>query len=215
MGVNMKMNGLSIEEKISTGWIQPKSVSNFYELYITGEIDDPSQYIVWFDLIRHAEENDIVKIYINSYGGDLFTAIQFMRVLAETRALTIASVEGACMSAATMIFICCEQFEVTPHSVFMFHNYSGGTIGKGGEMIDQLLHERKWSENLMKEVYKNFLTTEEIENMLNNKDYWMDGLEVIGRLEKRQQLMLKEVEKNEKASKTEKPAPKKQTRLKK
>jgi hypothetical protein len=64
----------------------------------------------------------------------------------------------------------------------MFHNYSGGTFGKGGEMIDQLQHERKWSEGLLTEVYKDFLTKEEIKSMLNNKDIWMDGQEVIKRI---------------------------------
>lgn len=177
-----------------TGFVQPKPVAQLYELYITGEIEEASNYIPWFDMIRHADEMDIIKIYINSYGGDLFTAIQFMRVLAETRASIICSVEGACMSAATMIFLSCDQFEVTPHSVFMFHNYSGGTIGKGGEMIDQLLHERRWSESLMKNIYKDFLTEEEIENMLNNRDYWMDGNEVVARLNNRIKIRTEQAE---------------------
>ena len=86
------------------------------------------------------------------------------------------------MSAATMIFMCADSFEVTPHSVFMFHNYSGGAIGKGGEMIDQLLHERKWSEKLMKDIYRGFLTDTEIKSMLDNKDIWMDGEEVVKRI---------------------------------
>lgn len=190
----MRKTAMSGEEKslfnmLNTGYIQPKPVSQFYELYITGEINSADEYIPWFDMIRHADETDVVKIYINSYGGDLFTAIQFMRVLSETKATTIASVEGACMSAATMLFLSCSSWEVTPHSVFMFHNYSGGTIGKGGEMIDQLMHERKWSEGLMKEIYKDFLTDDEIDNMLNNRDYWMDGTEVGERLTKRNQIL--------------------------
>lgn len=193
-------NGLLAKLNMGNGLIQPKPVSQFYEFYITGTIEEPSEYIAWFDLIRHADETDIIKIYINSYGGDLFTAIQFMRVLAETKATTIASVEGACMSAATMIFLCCGQYEVTPHSVFMFHNYSGGTIGKGGEMIDQLLHERQWSQNLMKEVYKDFLTEEEIDNMLNNRDYWMSGTEVVERLNVRASKYLEALEKKSKTS---------------
>ena len=89
------------------------------------------------------------------------------------------------MSAATMIFMCADHFEVTPHSVFMFHNYSGGAIGKGGEMIDQLQHERKWSERLMKEIYKDFMSADEIKSMLDNKDIWMDGEEVVKRINAR------------------------------
>jgi ATP-dependent protease ClpP protease subunit len=166
----------------SNGYFPPKSVAEVHEFYLTGEITTADDYIEWFDAIRHAKETDLVKIYINSYGGDLFTAIQFMRVLADSEATVIVSVEGACMSAATMIFMCADNFEVTPHSIFMFHNYSGGTIGKGGEMIDQLQHERKWSERLMKEIYQDFMTNEEIQSMLSNKDIWMDGEEVVKRI---------------------------------
>lgn len=169
----------------SNGYFPSKPVANIHEFYLTGEIDSADKYIEWFDAIRHANDTDLVKIYINSYGGDLFTAIQFMRVLADTNASVICSVEGACMSAATMIFMCADSFEVTPHSIFMFHNYSGGTIGKGGEMIDQLQHERKWSERLLKEIYHDFMTDEEIDAMLANKDLWMDGEEVVKRMQAR------------------------------
>ena len=67
--------------------------------------------------------------------------------------------------------------------MFMFHNYSGGVVGKGGEMLDRLQHERVWSEKLLRDIYQDFLTEEEIQLMLNNKDLWMDGDEVIKRLE--------------------------------
>jgi ATP-dependent protease ClpP protease subunit len=153
-----------------------------HEFYLSGHVEEASEYIEWFDTIRHAGENDFVKIYINSPGGDLFTTIQFMRVLAETDATVCCSVEGLCMSAATMIFLCADQFEVTPHSMFMFHNYSGGTIGKGGEMIDQLKHERAWSEKLMREAYEGFLTEDEITSILDNKDIWMGGDDIVTRL---------------------------------
>jgi ATP-dependent protease ClpP protease subunit len=174
----------------SNGYFPSKPLATIHEFYLTGEIGLAEDYIEWFDAIRHASENDAVKIYINSFGGDLFTAIQFMRVLSDTPATVICSVEGACMSAATMIFLCADHYEVTPHSVFMFHNYSGGTFGKGGEMIDQLQHERKWSDRMMREIYKNFMSDAEIKSMLDNKDIWMDGEEVVkrlqGRIEKRE-----------------------------
>lgn len=185
----------------SNGYFPSKPIATVHEFYLTGEIGSPDEYIEWFDAIRHASETDAVKIYINSPGGDLFTAIQFLRVLSDTDATVVCSVEGACMSAATMIFLSANHFEVTPHSIFMFHNYSGGVIGKGGEMIDQLQHERRWSERLMKEIYKDFMTNDEITAMLDNKDFWMDGEEVVNRLQVR-------------INKTIKPVPKKATRSK-
>ena len=173
----------------TAGAITPKVSSQVFEFYISGTIGTADNYISWFDTIRHAKADDTVKIYINSYGGDMFAGIQFMRVLAETEALVICSVEGACMSAATMIFLSADQWEVTPHSMFMFHNYSGGTFGKGGEMYGQIQHERKWSESLLKEIYDGFLTPEEIKSLLDNKDMWMDVDEVILRMEERSNKM--------------------------
>jgi ATP-dependent protease ClpP protease subunit len=164
-----------------------KQIVNVHEFYLSGEIEASEEYIQWFDTIRHAGETDIVKIYINSPGGHVFTAIQFMRVLQETDANVVISVEGECSSAATMIMLCGDSFEISDHSMFMFHNYSGGTFGKGGEMLDQLQHERKWSEKLLRSIYKDFLTDVEITSVLDNKDIWMDGEEVIKRLKARQE----------------------------
>lgn len=168
---------------------------NIHEFYLCGEVESPEQYIEWFDIIRHAGQNDVIKLYINSPGGDMFTAIQFLRVLNETEANILVSVEGACMSAATMLFMCGDSFEVSEHSMFMFHNYSSGVVGKGGEMYDQLQHQRIWSEKLLREIYSDFLTEKEIVSILDNKDLWMDGDEVIKRLKNKVKKMEKSANK--------------------
>lgn len=165
--------------------IRPKVTSSLYEYYISGPITGPEDYIEIFDQIRHAREDDEIRIYLNTYGGDMYTAIQFMRVLSETNALVTCSVEGACMSAGTLIFLNADIFEVTPHSSFMIHSYSGGTVGKGSEMHAQIIHEKLWAEKLFKEVYEDFLTSNEIDLILAGKDLWMDVDEVAERMNKR------------------------------
>ena len=167
-------------DKYSNNFSKP--VAQVHEFYLSGEILDAEEYIEWFDQIRNSSAADTIRIYINSTGGDLYTTLQFLRVMSETPATIVTSVEGACMSAATMIFLHGDQQEVTPHSLFMFHNYSAGVFGKGGEMYDQLQFERKWSENFMREVYAGFLTPEEISSMMHNKDIWMTSDEVVERL---------------------------------
>jgi len=168
------------QDKYSNSFSKP--VAQLHEFYLSGPVLDAEEYIDWFDTIRNASAVDTIRIYINSPGGDLYTTLQFLRVMSDTEATVVTSVEGACMSAATMIFLHGHMQEVTPHSLFMFHNYSAGTFGKGGEMYDQLQFERKWSENFMREVYADFLTEDEIQSMLNNKDIWMDSEEVVKRL---------------------------------
>ncbi len=191
-----------------------KHAVNIYEFYVSGDIESSEDYIEWFDIIRSAAKNDILKFYINSSGGDLFTAIQFMRVLHETEAQIVVSVEGACMSAATLIFLCGHQFEVSPHSMFMFHNYSSGVVGKGGEMYDRLSHEKGWAKRLLEDVYSDFLTDEEITSILNNKDIWMDGDEVITRLTTKVEAMDAQAELEEEAEKAKAEPKKKPTKRK-
>lgn len=168
---------------------QPEIFSSDYgcikEFYLSSEIGDPDEYIGLLNELRNCRETDVVKIRINCPGGNLFTTIQLLQAMSECQAHIIASVEGACMSAATLIFLCADEFQITNHSMFMFHNYSGGTIGKGGEMYQSVVHERKWSEGLLRDIYGDFLTDAEITELLNDKDIWMDALQVMDRLEKR------------------------------
>lgn len=161
-----------------------KVVAQLYEFYLSGAITAPEDYVEWFDTIRNATENDTVKIYINSQGGVVDTAIQFMRVLSETDAHVICSIEGSCMSAATMVFLCAQEFEITPFSLFMMHNYSGGMFGKGAELYDQAVFERKWSTEYFRYIYKDFLEESEITSLLDNKDIWLSSDEVMERCQK-------------------------------
>lgn len=179
---------------------RPSSFMHSFYLYEIGEAVD---YTDWLDTIRNCTENDIVKIHINSPGGNLLTTIQIIRALQETLATVICSVEGQCMSAATLIFLQSDVVEVSDHSMFMFHNYSGGTFGKGGEMMDQLKYEAAWSSKLFGDIYDDFLTEEELESMLNNKDLWMTGEEVTDRVRQRAERLTIKLE--EEAKEQEKP----------
>lgn len=187
MKKRMNETTTDILEALTTGTFKKftKTKGNLYEFYLSGEITEADCYVEWFDCIRNTTPNDTVKFYINSPGGDVYTAIQFLRVMGDCEADIIASVEGCCMSAATMIFLAADSFEVTPHSAFMFHDYSSGTFGKGGEQYDQIQFERTWSEQFLRAVYKDFLTPAEIQSMLHNKDIWLTSDEVLQRLDSR------------------------------
>ena len=70
-------------------------------------------------------------------------------------------------------------------------------------MIDQLQHERKWSEKLLTESYQDFLTADEIKSILDNKDIWMEGEEVVERLKKKMEILEEEAKKAEEIAKAE------------
>lgn len=163
------------------GYIE-QPINRIHHFYVSGEIQQPENYTEWFQIIRSATAMDVIYIHINSEGGDAFTMIQLMRVLSESEAKVITSAEGFCASAATMLFLCGDQCEVSDHSVFMFHTFSSFSFGKGSEMFAQVSLERSWGEKLVKKVYKNFFDEDEIDALLDGKDYWMESDEVVKRL---------------------------------
>lgn len=165
-----------------------RPTGNLFDFYLNGELEGPESYVEWNHIIRTAQETDVIYLHINCYGGDVMTAVQLMRALSESNAHVIASVEGACMSAATFIFLIADSFEISDHSMFMFHNYSGFSIGKGNEMKEQIMHEEKWAKNLLTKLYDGFLTKDEIKEICNGRDIWMSPDEVGSRLEKRNSL---------------------------
>lgn len=108
-----------------------------------------------------------------------------------------------------------DSFEISPHTTFMFHTYSGGSVGKGNELRLKAEYEAKWAETFMHDVYEGLLTKEEIDAMLEGKDYWWPATEVADRLMKmveyREDKMAKMVEdmmaEIEEAQKPKKKAP--------
>lgn len=161
-------------------------IGTAYELYLSGPVEAPERYTEWFNLMRNATPEDTILLRINSRGGYTATAVQFARVMSECPATIITSIEGDCMSAATMIFLAGDRYEITPHSSFMVHNYSGGSEGKGGEMYDQMVFEREWSSRFLNSVYEDFLTKKEISALLDGKDIWLHYDDVAGRVIKRE-----------------------------
>lgn len=165
-----------------------------HSFYLLGEIGDASEYSDWFNVMRVAQPNDLIRIHINSPGGDLFTMLQMMTAIRESKAQVHVSVEGYCASAATIPMMYADHVLIGNHCVFMFHNYSGGVFGKGGEQFDQVTHMRAWSEELLNEIYAHFMTPEEIQAMLDNKDYYMHGPEVAERINRRAEALMAEYE---------------------
>lgn len=165
--------------------VYEKPVARMFDLYLTGDIKEAKEYQDWNQIMRSSSENDAIVLHINSGGGDMFTCIQLLRSMADSPATIVASVEGMCMSAATLLFLSADVCEISEHSHFMFHTYSSGNWGKGSEQLAGVMADDKWSRHLFNTVYKGFLEPKEIKEMIDGKDFWMNPAEVNKRLEAR------------------------------
>jgi len=72
---------------------------------------------------------DVLHVYINSPGGDVFEGRAIMAALDRFAGKTIAHIDSLCASAATSIALACTEVEMSDGAFFMVHNASGMAYG--------------------------------------------------------------------------------------
>ena len=158
-----------------------RPVAWLHTFYLSGAIENASNYAEWFEIIRSAGPDDVICMNINSMGGSYHTALQFRRVMMESMATISCSIEGECHSAASIIYLSGDQFSVSEGSSMLIHDYSSIVGGKGSEMIRQIQHEKISIDTFLKDVYDKFLTDQEIQNVVSGQDMWLDDDLIIER----------------------------------
>lgn len=152
--------------------------------YISEGIKGPNEYTDMIHRIAVASPADVVYIHLNTPGGHLDTGIQLVNAMRNSQAKIVTCLEGAAYSLGTLIFLAGDEMVVNDNCTMMFHNFSGGLIGKGNEMIAELQAAIEGFAALAKDYYLPFLTEDEVERIIRGEDIWMHSPEVRERLEK-------------------------------
>lgn len=149
-----------------------------WQISISGEIADPLHYTEELAAIRNASENDSIEIFLNTPGGNVNTAAQFVSAIKTTAATVIAHLESECHSAGTYIALSCDDIVIYDNAFMLIHNYSGGSWGKGDDSVNQALKTREWIRNMMSDMYVPFLTEEELDTVFDNNDIYLLAPEI-------------------------------------
>lgn len=165
-----------------------------HHFYITDEIVDPDKYLDLINILKTAEQHDTIFLYLNTPGGWLNTAIQIMSAMKQSNATVITSMEGEVCSAGTMIFLSGDKYIINPNSTFMIHNYSAWIGGKGNEVAAHAKYREEFAKELMNDVYKDFLTATEINDVLEGKDIWLSSKSVIKRLTDKEKIVGEDID---------------------
>lgn len=188
---NKKSNDLDNIDMPDNPTIISKPIAFNHELFLTDEIQAPCCYNSWISAIQNAGPGDIITIHINSPGGYLDTGIQLYGALISSKATIKVLVEGGCCSAATMVMMAADELYIDANAYFMFHAYTGGRVGKFNSLQEDAKFQEKWFPAISKEIYQDFLTETELNDLLSGKDFWLDATDVQTRYErlmKRRQL---------------------------
>lgn len=81
------------------------------------------------DAIAQAGDAEVLHIYINSPGGDVFEGRAIMAAISRFKGKTIAHIDSLCASAATSIALACNEVEMSAGAFFMIHNASSMAWG--------------------------------------------------------------------------------------
>lgn len=167
-------------------WCTPQERMD-WRLYITELGDDPKNHIEAIDMIRTAEEEDVVEIMLTSPGGYCKIADMYLSAIADSKAKVITRAIGECASAATTIFLAGHERVCDDGAYFMFHNVQFGiggdsatvfTRSKFYERLFKEKHYKQMSEVLTKEELAElferagevYLTAEEMRERLQNSE---------------------------------------------
>ena len=153
-----------------------------YELYFNETFGEPKSYSKLFDMLRHLSENDIVKMYVNSFGGNMFTGVQLINAMQASPAHIITILDGAAMSLAPLILFAGDSIEITEQSIIMFHDYSSPNGGKGSEQLTSATAMNHFYKDMLMKYARPFLTEEEIEPIVRGQDCYFNSEQIAERL---------------------------------
>ncbi len=163
-----------------------KPVSMQYDILFDRTISEPSEFHEELYMMRQATEGDLVNLHINSGGGALVTFSSVAHAMKTSDAHFHAILEGDASSAASMLFLVADTQEVADYAEMMIHQaqvgYGSHIQGfKGAADMISIKNEK-----IVRDVYENFLTEEEIQTILHGAEIWLDAEGIRERLEKRE-----------------------------
>ena len=173
---------------------------NHYKIRLNCDISYPEDFNEELNIIENATENDSITIILNTNGGMLDTTIEFLSAMDSADSHIHAHIAGCAHSAGSILFLKSHSWSISKYATMMIHAPSSGFIGKYSDQFAHMDHFRKWIDNFYRDVYEDFLSDEEITNVLNGTDIWLDAEQLEERLiklseirtEKMEQAMLEE-----------------------
>lgn len=157
---------------------------NRHSVYISDEIQGPSEYIDLVHELRAAAPHDEFTIYLNTDGGRVNAGLQLINAMWDSPATVTTVLDPQAYSMGAFIFLAGDIQVVPDNAQLMLHHYSSGLLGKGNEQLAEVRAASRNFEKLFKSICHPFLTMEEITNIMNGQDLWLDADDIRRRLKR-------------------------------
>lgn len=129
------------------------------------------------DFLKTIEDTTELDIFINSDGGDVFTAMAIYNMLKRHKAHKTVHVDGIAASAATFIAMAGDKIVIPKNAYMMIHKPWAITYGNANDfrsMADSLDKIQEGMMNLYETKLKDNVKIETIKDLVD-KETWMTG----------------------------------------
>lgn len=160
-----------------------------FDIYLYDEIVSATQFTAAIDAMMQASEGDVVVIHLSTNGGSMDATDTFIQAMRECQARVIVKASGGVHSAGTMILLNASEFTLSENFNSLIHNGSYGLGGKASDVKAQAAFTEKFMDKTARASYEGFLTPEEIQQMIDGKDFWLGPEEWMERHAKREEYL--------------------------
>jgi len=116
-----------------------------------------------------------INIYINSYGGEIFSGMSVVDEIINSFQPVYTIVDGCCASAATLFSVVGKRRFIKAHSYMLIHQLSSCCWGKHSDFLDEIENQKKLM-IMIKNIYLNYtkIPEKKIDEILKH-DLWLDA----------------------------------------
>lgn len=164
--------------------------ADVYRIRLDDEVVQASNYRNILKLLETQTKNDTNYWKISTIGGDLYTAIELINAIRSSESYNIAEVILG-SSAGSLVALACDECMVLPHGEMFIHEIQSFHQGDTSKIFKDIQFLKRKQKELMQDVYKHFLSDEEIEDIMNGniRDLTLDANECKARLENRSKIL--------------------------
>jgi len=167
-------------------YAQPRAFEFTY--YLSDCVQDSHEYHELLQLLDTASENDLIRLVINNYGGEVGSTVQLVDHVRSSKATVVGLISGNAFSAAGVIWMACDIQEFSEHCMLMIHCAVGGSSGKYSDIEKYIKVANKRTRKLYADIFEGFLTEEELESVAKGEELWILDDELKERLSKRDEM---------------------------
>lgn len=149
-------------------------IATAYKAFVNQPFTDSRQFEDLVEILDSAHPGDVVEIKLTTPGGSLQAVIPLLAAMASTQAQVYVHAVSDVASAGTFLLMMADDVFINPYVTVMFHQVTFGAYGPGHMVGDRVNHVMKSSAQLLRDLYQDFLTEDEISNMLSGKEFWME-----------------------------------------